>query len=166
MRISLIYARSENFCIGRGGKLPWSLPAELAHFMSTVSGHALIMGRRTYADPHSYPPGSLKIVISRNPELPLASGFLRAASLAEAQALLEEQDQEAFVIGGGQLLTAAFPVADTVHETVVHGEFEGDAYIEAFDFRGWRTSVIEEHPADAAHSDSFTIYRHERPAVT
>ncbi|RLQ23282.1 hypothetical protein DWB85_01635 [Seongchinamella sediminis] len=38
MRIALIYARSQNYCIGRDGQLPWNLPDEYAHFVKATRG--------------------------------------------------------------------------------------------------------------------------------
>lgn len=160
--LSLIYARSENYCIGREGDLPWSLPDEYAHFTRTTTGGAVIMGRKTYQDHNSYLSGRLNIVVTRDKALPLAPNVLRAGSLAEALAFAEPEGGETFVIGGSELLREAFPMAGRVYETVVHATIEGDTFVDPFDFSSWRTDVLEEHLADAVHIHGFSIYRHVR----
>ena len=37
-----------NRVIGREGKLPWHLPADLQRFKSLTMGHHIIMGRKTW----------------------------------------------------------------------------------------------------------------------
>ena len=160
--VSLIYARSENYCIGREGDLPWELPDEFAHFTRTTTGGAVIMGRKTYQDHNSYLSGRVNIVVTRNRELTLAPKVLRASSLSEAIALAEQGGSEIFVIGGSSLLSEAFPMATTVYETVVHARIEGDTFVAPFDFKAWCSEVLEEHPADATHDYGFSVYRHVR----
>jgi dihydrofolate reductase len=162
LALSLIYARSENYCIGRNGDLPWELPDEFAHFTRTTTGGAVIMGRKTYQDHNSYLSGRLNIVVTRNPGLKLAANVMRASSLEAAIALAEQGDGEIFVIGGRDLLREALPLARTVYETVVHAEIAGDTFVDQFDFSGWHTEVLQQHSADAAHAYGFTIYRHDR----
>ena len=68
----LIYARSENYCIGREGALPWRLPDEFKHFTGVTMGAAVVMGRKTYEDHCCELPGRLNIVITRQEDFPLA----------------------------------------------------------------------------------------------
>ena len=164
MPISIIYARSQNYCIGRNGDLPWDLPDEFAHFTRTTTGGAVIMGRKTYQDHNSYLSGRVNIVVSRNSYLTLAPKVLRASSLVQAVAIAARERGEIFVIGGSGLLTEAFPGATTAYETVVHADIEGDTFVTPFDFSSWRTEQLEEHPVDDRHAHGFAIYRHVRDA--
>ncbi len=163
--LSLIYARSENHCIGLDGELPWDLPDEFAHFTRTTTGGVVIMGRKTYQDHNSYLSGRVNIVVSRNAGLPLAAGVLRAGSLATAIAMAGEGAGEIFVIGGSGLFAEAFPLATTAYETVVHAVIEGDTFMPSFDFSDWHTERLAEHPADGKHAYGFTIFRHTRCIV-
>jgi hypothetical protein len=43
--ISLVAAMARNRVIGAGNRLPWHLPADLAHFKRLTHGHHLIVGR-------------------------------------------------------------------------------------------------------------------------
>ena len=55
-KISIIAAIADNYAIGKANKLPWHLPADLKHFKQLTSGHAILMGKRTY---ESLPNGPL-----------------------------------------------------------------------------------------------------------
>ena len=46
--ISLIVARATNGVIGREGRLPWHIPADLRRFKALTMGSAMVMGRRTF----------------------------------------------------------------------------------------------------------------------
>ncbi len=48
MNINIIVAASENNVIGVNNRLPWHLPADLKYFKILTSGHAIIMGRKTF----------------------------------------------------------------------------------------------------------------------
>lgn len=162
MSLALIYARSENHCIGRAGVLPWHLPDEFEHFNTTTQGAALIMGRKTYQDHSCVLPGRLNIVVTRQADLALAPGIVRATSLQDALQTAGQTHERVFVIGGTTLFRAALPLADTVYESVVHAELAGDTFIDAFNFDNWVTEVLAEHPADGNHAYSFSVLQHTR----
>jgi len=70
MTISIVAALSRNHVIGRGNKLPWHLPEDLAHFRRLTSGHPVVMGRRTWDSlpPRFRPlPGRVNVVVTRQP---------------------------------------------------------------------------------------------------
>jgi dihydrofolate reductase len=48
MTASLIVAAAANEVIGRGGALPWHLPADLRRFRALTTGHVVVMGRLTH----------------------------------------------------------------------------------------------------------------------
>lgn len=158
----MIYARSRNHCIGDGGRIPWRLPDEFAHFKRTTMGKPIIMGRKTYDDHQSALPGRLNIVVSRQANLPLSEGVVLASSLESALAIAHEQSDEVFVIGGVSFFIAALPIAQRVYETIVEADIDGDAILPAFDFSHWHTKDIEHHAVDERHQYSYRVYLHER----
>ena len=119
MPIHLIYARSEDFCIGRGGGLPWRLPDDFRHFKQTTLGHPVLMGRATYADHESVLPDRTNVVLSRDPGFRGVDGIVVRHDLDAAMDEFCADGQLAFVIGGAGVFSAAFPRADEVIETVV-----------------------------------------------
>ena len=161
--LSLIYARSRDYCIGRGGQIPWHLPDEFAHFQRTTRHHVVIMGRRTYEDHNTLLPDRLNIVVTTAPAYPAAAGIVLARSLEEALELAQGHGREIFVVGGTRLFEASFPSAQRVYETVVHTTIpEGDTFVPKFDLSDFRHEVLEQHPIDALHAFSFEVSLYER----
>ena len=103
MSLSVIVAMSENRLIGRGGDLPWHLSADLRRFRRLTTGHAIIMGRKTYESIGRPLPERRSIVITRQADY-RAEGIETAGSLDAALALVSGDD-EAYVIGGAARLT-------------------------------------------------------------
>ena len=162
MTLSLIYARSKNYCIGVNGKIPWHLPNDFAHFKHTTMGKPIIMGRKTYEDHESALPGRLNIVVSRQKDYVVAPGIVLVDSLDEALRVARENNPSVFVIGGVTFFVEALPQADVVYETVVDIEVNGDAILPAFDFSQWHTEVLHRQAVDERHKAGFTIYKHAR----
>ena len=166
MSLSIIYARDENHCIGFNGRLPWQLPDEFESFNRITQGHAIIMGRVSYEDHRSCLANRLNIVLTRQENYPLAAGVISCCELEPALSLAAEYSNESFIIGGVNLITANLTNADVVYETVVHAETLGDTFLPKFDFSNWHTEVLSEHPIDAKHRYSFTVYRHQSSVLS
>ena len=64
MRISMIVIYDRNRAIGHNNKMPWHLPADLAHFKRITMGCPVIMGRNTFASIGKPLPGRHNIVVS------------------------------------------------------------------------------------------------------
>lgn len=126
-RISLIAAMAQNRVIGRAGAIPWKVPGEQLFFRRTTLGHAVIMGRKTFESIGRPLPGRTNVVISRRTDMRL-EGCLMAPSLQTALQLCPAGEDEAFIIGGGQLYTAALPIADRIYLTVIPLAVDGDAF--------------------------------------
>ena len=127
MRVALVAAVAGNGVIGREGSIPWHLPEDLKRFRKLTTGHAVVMGRRTWdslPDRFRPLPGRRNVVVTRNPDW-RAEGAERAGSLEEALALLAGEER-VFVIGGGELYAAALPLADELLLTELDVEAEGD----------------------------------------
>ncbi len=48
MTVTLIAAIAHGGVIGRDGGVPWHLPADMARFKELTTGHAVVMGRKTW----------------------------------------------------------------------------------------------------------------------
>ena len=81
--LALIAAVARNGVIGGGNALPWRLPADLRRFRELTTGHAVIMGRRTWESVGRALPGRQNIVVTRQPGY-VAAGALVKASLDDA----------------------------------------------------------------------------------
>jgi dihydrofolate reductase len=140
--ISFHLARADNGVIGRDGRLPWHLPADLKRFKAQTIGRPMIMGRKTFESFPSPLPGRRHIVLTRDRAW-TAAGAEVAHSVEEAMALAGE---DVAVIGGSEVFALLLDRADQVELTEVHATPEGDATVPAF--TGWRETAREDHPAE------------------
>lgn len=151
-RIALICAMARNRVIGHGNALPWRLPADMKHFRELTTGHALLMGRKTFESLGRPLPNRTNIVITSQRDY-AAEGTLVAHSLDEALALAATHvlpdNPEIFVIGGENLYAQMLPRADRLYITSVEAEVEGDAWFPQFDHDQWQEREHHRHPADA-----------------
>jgi dihydrofolate reductase len=160
--ISLIVAIADNRAIGKNNDLLWHLPDDLKHFKRTTSGHPIIMGRKTFESFGARPlPKRTNVVITRGNAYTSAGNLVVVRSLDEALEQVKEDD-EIFIIGGGEIYKQAMPLIDRMYLTVVHHQFEADTYFPAFDESQWTEVANEYHPADEKHAYAFTIKTLER----
>jgi dihydrofolate reductase len=166
MHVSLIAAVAENGVIGRGGKLPWRLSADLRRFRKLTMGHPIIMGRRTWESIGRPLPGRTSIVITRQtrfrtpfPEAPIVHDMNAALAAAAAA---PGGDSEAFVIGGAEIYAAALPNVRRLYLTRVLAEVSGDARFPPLVERAWQLMTSENHAADAKNDYAHTFEVYER----
>lgn len=122
---TLIVAMDRQRGIGIANQLPWHLPEDLAHFKRLTSGHAILMGRKTFESIGRPLPQRRNIVISRNPQWQ-HEGVETSASLPEAMALIAQTG--GFIIGGAQIFQEAMPLAQRLIVTEIDGRFPCDTF--------------------------------------
>lgn len=144
MKINLIAAVADNRVIGRRGRLPWRLPADMARFKALTMGKPIIMGRKTYESIGVALPGRTNIVVTTQGSLG-NDELVCVHSVHDALSRAEEHGPEAFVIGGGEIYAATLPLADRIYLTEVHAKIEGDTLFPAFDRTLWREVKRESH---------------------
>jgi dihydrofolate reductase len=123
----LVLAIGKNGLIGKDGKVPWHIPEDLKHFRRATTGHAIIMGRKTWDEVGKPLPHRRNIVVSRQPALTLPGAEV-VSTLEEAIALARTSDPEPRVIGGAEIYRLAMPYATKILLTEVEREVEGDTY--------------------------------------
>jgi dihydrofolate reductase len=156
--VSLIAAVDENGGIGKAGKLPWHLGADLQRFKELTLGHHIIMGRKTFQSIAKQLSGRTNIVISRN-TLFAPQDCLVVHSLEDALSLAEQRgENEAFVIGGGEIFAQALPLADRIYLTRVQASLDCDVFFPSLNEAEWIELDRFSHPADEKNDYPF-IYR-------
>lgn len=123
----LVLAIGKNGLIGKDGKVPWHIPEDLKHFRRATTGHAIIMGRKTWDEVGKPLPHRRNIVVSRQPALTLPGAEV-VPTLEAAIALARTSDPEPRVIGGAEIYRLAMPFATKILLTEVDREAEGDTY--------------------------------------
>jgi dihydrofolate reductase len=156
--ISMIVARSQNHVIGRDNQMPWKISADLQFFKRVTMGHPVIMGRKTWESIGRPLPGRRNIVVTRNHDLQLNGGEV-VHSLEEALASLAEFPR-VFVIGGEQLFTQAFPLADRLYLTEIKLDIQGgDTFFEIPDPADWHEVERLPNVEGDIHFDLVTLER-------
>ena len=154
IRVSAIVAVAANDVIGVEGDLPWHIPGDLKFFKRTTSGHAMIMGRRTWESLPGVLPKRPHVVVSRamaevdHPAVTVVRSLEDAlAKAAELERERPVDEREIMVVGGGQLYAALWPWVDRLYRTRVHLSPEGDTRFPAVDMS--RFTLSSETPGQA-----------------
>jgi len=161
MIVSLIVAVGTRHEIGKDGRMPWHLPADLRHFKANTLGKPVLMGRKTLAAIGQPLRERRNLVLTRDPGFH-AEGCDTVTSLEEAmdKAALAP---ELMVIGGGEVYRLAWPMAHRIYLTRIAVTIEGaDAFFPAPDLGEWRETTREEHPADSKNPYDYAFITLER----
>jgi len=144
--ITLVVARAQNGVIGRDGKLPWHIPADLRRFKALTMGSVMVMGRRTFDSLPGSLPGRRHIVLTRDRDW-RGEGAEVAHDVVEALKLA--QPGEVSIIGGAEILALFLPMATRIQLTEVLADVPGDTVMEDPRASGeWREVSSEKHPAE------------------
>ena len=158
--VSIIVAIAQNGTIGDKNSLLWHIKEDMRFFRTTTSGHAVIMGRKTFESLGSKPlPKRTNIVITRQDIV--FEGALTAHSLEEA-IRMADGDEEIFVIGGAQIYAEALKVADRLYITRVEHDYDGDTSFPAIDFSQWRLVAEERHERGEEYEYPFVFQTFDR----
>jgi dihydrofolate reductase len=159
--VELVVAVSENDVIGRGGQLPWHLPADLLHFKSLTLGRHVLMGRKTYESIGRALPNRTNIVMSRAPRFAPADCSV-ATTLCDARAATTT-GSPLMVIGGAEIYRVCMPFASRIHLTLVHAQISlGDTFFSGWRASDWRESSREHHAADDKNAYAYSFLTLDR----
>lgn len=162
MTIVFHLARADNGVIGRDGKLPWHIPADLKRFKANTMGRPMIMGRRTFESFPAPLPGRRHIVLTRSTDWS-PEGAEIAHSRDEALRLADDDSEEIAIIGGAQIYALFLDHADRIELTEVHVEAEGDTRMDPFDPDDWVETAREDHPAEDGRPAYSFVTLERRP---
>ena len=98
--------------IGKGGKLPWHYSADMKFFRETTTGHAVVMGRKTWLTIGKPLKNRLNIVLSRDSNIEPQESLLVLSDVDSVIAFSEKLTTDLFVIGGAQVYEAFLPHID------------------------------------------------------
>jgi dihydrofolate reductase len=161
MILTAIAAVAQNGVIGNNNDLIWHLPDDLKHFKNLTKGHTIIMGRKTWESIGARPlPHRKHIILTRNGNY-VAEGASVVTTLVEALELAKEDDQP-FIVGGGEIYQLAMPYLNRMELTIVHHDFEGDVTFPNYNENEWVTGQADKHEADERHAYAFTFLQLNR----
>jgi len=163
MRISIIAAMASNRVIGRDGRMPWHLPAELRYFKLLTLGKPIVMGRRTFESIGRVLPGRRNIVITREQ----GWQFEGVDVMHNIDDALEAagNEQEIMIIGGAELYRQMLYRVQRLYLTLIDADIEGDTYFPPFKWEEWKRLEKSYRAADEknAYAMEFLILERKLP---
>lgn len=160
--ISIVAAIADNNAIGKNKQLLWHMPFDMKRFKDLTTGHAVIMGRKTF---ESLPKGALpnrkNVILTTLPEAGFVDCFA-CESIHDALDLCEQED-EIFMIGGAMVYKQALEFADKMYITRVHHVFEdADTFFPAINYDEWEKVEEVNYPIDEKHIYPYTFQTYIR----
>lgn len=104
-----IAAVDRKAAIGKGGKLPWHYSADMKFFRETTTGHAVVMGRKTWLTIGKPLKNRLNIVLSRDANIEPQESLVVFSDIESALSFSRSLSTDLFVIGGAQIYEAFLP---------------------------------------------------------
>ena len=92
--------------IGKGGKLPWHYSADMKFFRETTTGHAVVMGRKTWLTIGKPLKNRLNIVLSRDTDIDPQESLIVFSDIESVLSFNNSLATDLFVIGGAQIYEA------------------------------------------------------------
>ena len=168
MAIVGIVAVDRRGAIGKGGTLPWHYPADMRFFREQTTGHACVMGRRTWESLKRPLKDRLNIVLSGGAEPEAAETVIVLRSHVAVLALHDYLCCDLYVIGGARVyetfaedvdrwLVTEVPLVVEGGDTFMPGDFlRGFTAQGARELEGGLRVVTYERAARQAHDDAGT----------
>ena len=139
--LTMIAAAAENNALGKNNDLIWHISEDLKRFKRLTSGHAIIMGRKTFESMTKALPNRKNIVLTNKKDYQ-PEGATVVHTLEDALALVKD-DSQPFIIGGGEIYRLFMPYCDRIELTRVHHNFEADVFFPEIDLNQWKESARE-----------------------
>jgi len=154
-KISIIVAHDDKLGIGKNNQLLFRIPQHFKRFKKITTNHPIIMGRKTYQSIGKPLPDRTNIIITRNPDFK-ASGCKIVNSLENAiQLARQTDDQEIFIIGGGQIYQQALEqnFVNRLYITHVKGDYQAEIFFP--DYQAFKTTVARQEGQEGDYQFTY-----------
>ncbi len=166
--MNLIVVVDNNWAIGCGNKLLYSVPADMKFFREKTLGKIVVMGGKTF---QSLPNGALKgrknIILSRSKSIG-GDNVVVCNTLANLFIELNKyDDKDIFIIGGGIFYHTMLPCCDTAYVTKVDATTEkSDVFfpkLDAYERRPlyWKLEKTSQEYVSNGLRFTFNTYKQE-----
>jgi len=153
--INIIAAISKNYCIGNNNKLPWHISEDLQHFKNITNKKTVLMGRKTFESIIQSLGKPLtdrtNVVITKNTEYTVPAGVEMYNNIKDA--IKKHNNEEIFIIGGGEIYEQTINLADKLYITWVDKEINGDTFFPKIEDSKWKEETREKY-------DGFSFVRY------
>jgi dihydrofolate reductase len=174
--LTLIVAMTPAGVIAVDGKIPWHVSEDMKRFKRLTTGHAIVMGRKTYESIGKPLPNRTNIVITRGDPIPVLADvtvnsptLVVRSSMEDALDTAYKVDSDPFVIGGGEIYTLAFPYVTKLEITYVARKTEEGLHGENVVFfpglypNPWHWRCVRSEPAIESSNVEFATFE-RRPS--
>jgi len=132
--------------LGKDNDLIWKIPEDMKRFRDLTLGHPVITGRKNLEAMGRALPGRLNIVVTRDPNYKMEEVVVVHSiedAIAEAQ---KAEQEEIFIIGGGEIYKAALPHTDRLYLTLIENERPADVFFPDYsEFKKLLSEEKKEH---------------------
>jgi dihydrofolate reductase len=145
-------ACAENRTIGRGGRLPWSIPEDTRLFHEHTAGQVVILGRISFDDWRGAREDGRRAVVVTQQPLPAEPGVLVAGTFPEALRLADTLPGRIHICGGERIYAEAIALDRPLrlNLTLVQAHVAGDRH-----FPEWRHLAWQERSRRTGQDDHF-----------
>lgn len=143
----IIAAMGTNRVIGSGDGMPWNVPEEYQHFVTSTRDQIIIIGRRSYEIFGPDLQCSKCYVVTRSQK---TFADAETASSLDSAIDLAHQNQSGrtiFIAGGASIYQQALPAVQAMYLSYIKGEFEGDSFFPEFNGDDWLIARDEDRGA-------------------
>ena len=158
--VTLIAAASENNIIGKDNKLIWRLSDDLKHFKELTKGHFVIMGRKTFESMPKALPNRTNVIITRKTDYKAENAIV--VNSLEKALKVAENDNQPFIIGGGEIYKLSMEIADRIELTRVHTSIEGDTSFPEINLEKWQEVKNEKRLKNEKNEYDFSFLRYDK----
>ena len=158
--ITMIAAAAENNALGKNNDLIWHISEDLKRFKRLTSGHAIIMGRKTFESMTKALPNRKNIVLTNKKDYH-PEGATVVHTLEDALTLVKD-DSQPFIIGGGEIYRLFMPYCDRIELTRVHHNFEADVFFPKIDLNQWKEIARENIEATKEQPYNYSYITFEK----
>lgn len=159
--LSIIVAKASNDVIGSDNKLLWHISEDLKRFKEITSGHTIIMGRKTFESLPKVLPNRHHIIITRDTNFKVDSEAVTIINdISDLIGKFKDTEEEAFIIGGGEIYKTLMPYTKKLYLTRVYKDFEGDTTFPSINYDEWTVinkSEIKVNPKDNLNYDFIDL---------
>ena len=137
-KIIMIVARDSMNGIGKSNGIPWHYPEDMRHFHRTTRGHNVVMGRKTWESIGGKAlPDRTNIILSESHIPGYDNGVFFYQSEKGIFEIIEDVEEDFYIIGGQQIYEQFLPHADEIITTEIPGNYECDTFFPKFTSEDW-----------------------------
>lgn len=143
--IKAIMAVDENYGVSKNGTLPWPHnEKDYNYFMDQTKGHVIVMGSKTWEDPHMpcpMPDRTNILISNKDTYRDQAFSIVRGDIVKGIQFLAKNfSDKDTWIIGGPNIIEQTIDIIEEFHLSKIPGKFDCDTELNAemlntFDFK-------------------------------